>query len=79
MFSDGLQRLALVYESQTAYTPFFEPMFSVLRKADLAACDTLSDQLARFLSSPKVNERTDDDKTLVLATRRYNREVQSRA
>jgi hypothetical protein len=43
MFSDGLQRLALVYESRTAYTPFFEPMFSVLRKADLAACGTLSD------------------------------------
>jgi hypothetical protein len=77
MFSDGLQRLALVYESRTAYTPFFEPMFSVLRKADPVACNMLSDQLARFLSSPKVNERTDDDKTLVLATRRYYREVQS--
>jgi hypothetical protein len=70
MFSDGLQRLALVYESRTAYKPFFEPMFGTLRKADLAACDTLSDQLARFLGSPKVNERTDDDKTLVLATRK---------
>ena len=35
MFSDGLQRLALVYESQTAYKPFFEPMFGTLRKADL--------------------------------------------
>ena len=79
MFSDGLQRLALVYESRTAYTPFFEPMFSVLRKADLAACGTLSDQLARFLSSPKVNERTDDDKTLVLAARRYDREAQRQA
>ncbi len=70
MFSDGLQRLALVYESRTAYQPFFEPMFGTLRKADLTACDMLSDQLARFLGSPKVNERTDDDKTLVLATRR---------
>jgi hypothetical protein len=45
-------------------------MFGTLRKADLAACDRLSDQLACFLGSPKVNERTDDDKTLVLATRR---------
>ena len=70
MFSDGLQRLALVYESRTAYKPFFEPMFGTLRKADPAACDMLSDQLARFLGNPKVNERTDDDKTLVLATRR---------
>jgi hypothetical protein len=79
MFSDGLQRLALVYESQTAYTPFFEPMFRTLRKADLITYNTLSEQLARFLSSPKVNERTDDDKTLVLATRRYDREVQNQA
>jgi hypothetical protein len=69
MFSDGLQRLALVYESQTAYTPFFEPMFTPLRQVELTACDRLSDQLACFLASPKVNERTDDDKTLVLATR----------
>jgi hypothetical protein len=70
MFSDGLQRLALVYETQTAYKPFFEPMFDTLRKADLAACDVLSDQLACFLGSSKINERTDDDKTLVLATRK---------
>jgi len=68
LFTDGLQRLALVYESQTAYKPFFEPMFEIIRKAEEAACDTLSDQLASFLNSPKVNERTDDDKTLVLAT-----------
>jgi len=70
MFSDGLQRLALVYESRTAYKPFFEPMFGTLRKVNPAACDMLSDQLALFLGNPKVNERTDDDKTLVLATRR---------
>jgi hypothetical protein len=71
MFSDGLQRLALVYESRTAYKPFFEPMFVTLRNADVAACDILSQELRRFLNSPKVNERTDDDKTLVLATRRH--------
>jgi serine/threonine protein phosphatase PrpC len=74
MFSDGLQRLALVYESLTAYKPFFAPMFHTLRKANLAACDMLSDQLAHFLSSSKINERTDDDKTLVLATRRHESE-----
>lgn len=71
MFSDGLQRLALVYQSQTVHKPFFEPMFAELRKADARTCDVLSDQLARFLDSPKINERTDDDKTLVLATRRH--------
>ncbi len=70
MFSDGLQRLALVYQSQTAHKPFFEPMFAELRKADLQTCDSLTNQLARFLDSPNINQRTDDDKTLVLASRR---------
>jgi ribosome maturation factor RimP len=46
-------------------------MFGTLGKADLDTCDTLSSQLGRFLDSPKINERTDDDKTLVLATRKY--------
>ena len=31
--------------------------------------DQIDEALARFLSSPAVNERTDDDKTLVLALR----------
>lgn len=70
MFSDGMQRLALVYESKAAFKPFFEPMFVRLRKSDIAECDMLSGQLALFLNSPKVNERTDDDKTLILATRK---------
>lgn len=69
MFSDGLQRLALVYQSKTAYQPFFGPMFRTLRQANLAACDRLSEKLAFFLGSSQVNERTDDDKTLVLAVR----------
>lgn len=70
IFSDGLQRLALVYESKSAHNPFFQPMFSVLRKSASDDCHSLSDQLANFLNSPKVNERTDDDKSMILATRR---------
>ncbi len=70
LFSDGLQRLALSFEQQTPHIPFFEPMFNVLRKKTPDECETLNEQLARFLNSPKINERTNDDKTLVLATRR---------
>lgn len=70
LFSDGVQRLALVYSSKTVHKPFFEPMFAKLSQASLDECDILSEQLAVFLSSPRVNERTDDDKTLVLATRK---------
>lgn len=71
IFSDGIQRLALVYKTREAHKPFFEPFFTRLRKAaDDYECDLLSGQLAIFLGSPAVNERTDDDKTLVIATRK---------
>lgn len=67
LFSDGLQRLALVYESHSAHAPFFLPMFSTMRQTAEESLSTLSEQLSAFLSSTRVNERTDDDKTLVLA------------
>ncbi len=70
LFSDGIQRLALAYESRTVHKPFFEPMFARLRQTGNDECDVLSEQLASFLGSARVNERSDDDKTLVLATRR---------
>lgn len=69
VFSDGIQRLALVYSSRSVHKPFFEPMFARLMQARVEECDVLSEQLAHFLASPRVNERTDDDKTLVLAVR----------
>lgn len=70
LFSDGIQRLALSFEQRTPHIPFFEPMLNVLRKQKPLECEALDDQLARFLNSSQINERTDDDKTLVLATRR---------
>ena len=69
LFSDGLQRLALHYQTRTAHAGFFKPMLATLRAAPADALESLSTQLAAYLSSPAVNERTDDDKTLVLATR----------
>lgn len=70
LLSDGLQRLALHYQSQTVHAPFFRPMFAPLRMAPIGFSTPLSLSLARFLGSQPVNERTDDDKTLILATRR---------
>ncbi|WP_338019352.1 PP2C family serine/threonine-protein phosphatase [Paraburkholderia tagetis] len=69
LFSDGLQRLALSFESRMPHHPFFDPMFAVLRGKRLEDCEELCDHLAKFLSSAPINERTDDDKTLVMATR----------
>lgn len=67
LFTDGLQPLALHYASRTAHSPFFAPMFDSLRRTE--SFETLEVQLNEFLCSGAVNERTDDDKTLVLASR----------
>lgn len=74
VFTDGLQRLALHYQTKTAYEPFFRPFFSVLRRLETPEDDRYRDSLRAFLDSNRVNERTDDDKTLVLATRAVARE-----
>lgn len=68
LFSDGLQRLALNAD-QTPHLPFFAPFFRTLSNAAGAPRRQLDEALARFLESPAVNERTDDDKSLVLALR----------
>ncbi|MGL4552961.1 MAG: PP2C family serine/threonine-protein phosphatase, partial [Gemmataceae bacterium] len=63
---DGLQGLALHYATRTAHGPFFAPLFRALRGADP---EELGDPMRAFLESPRVNGRTDDDKTLILAAR----------
>jgi hypothetical protein len=70
VLTDGIQGLALHYQSQTAHNPFFQPIFAWLRPAPEGYSDKFTASLAAYLNSPKVNESTDDDKTLVLATRR---------
>jgi len=67
LFTDGLQRLALKMDSNTAHEPFFTNFFKVLATADKSREKALQKELEQFLQSPAVNDRTDDDKTLVLA------------
>lgn len=67
-FTDGLQHLVLHYESRSAHDPFFRQMFRFLEAAEPEA--PLLAPLEEFLASPAVNERTDDDKSLILASRR---------
>ena len=71
LFSDGLQRLALDYAGQRPHAPFFRSMLSPLLAGGAGGADGdgLSRSLAAFLDSPRVNDRTDDDKTLMLAIR----------
>jgi hypothetical protein len=53
--------------TNTAHPPFFTPIFTGLATATAAQEDQIRAALAKFLGSPAVNERTDDDKTLALA------------
>lgn len=71
LMTDGLQRLALHFESRTAHGPFFVPMFRALESVAPGFAFDLEPALVAFLGSDAVNERTDDDKSLVLATRRF--------
>ena len=70
LFSDGLQRLVLDFQAQTAYQRFFLPMFKATRDIQSGSCASATSSLATYLESSQINERTDDDRTLILATRR---------
>jgi hypothetical protein len=63
-FTDGVQYVAIGYPMNAAHPPFFNPLF-----AFVALEDSDSSELDAFLSSAQINERTDDDKTLVLVVR----------
>jgi len=70
LFSDGLQMLALNMENKTVHHPFFNDLFTFLRKADdYDKIEVLNNKLEAYLDSDTINNRTDDDKTLFLATR----------
>lgn len=67
--TDGLQRLILNFDIMAPHTPFFDRIFSPLKSGTTINEDELSEQLSVFLDTEIINNRTDDDKTLILATR----------
>lgn len=67
LLTDGLERLALRFDSRTPHAPFFDPFFQALRSAD--DYTGLNAALQEFLQSASVRERSNDDKTLLLAAR----------
>ncbi|MCX8506097.1 MAG: PP2C family serine/threonine-protein phosphatase [Alphaproteobacteria bacterium] len=77
MFSDGLERLLLSEQNRAAHSPFFTKIFAqfrqCLRQTALPAQDharsDMTKIIADLLDSREVNDRTDDDKTLLLAMR----------
>jgi hypothetical protein len=69
VFSDGIERLALDFHNKTASERFFNPMTAPLATLGSGRDRTLSGALRKYLDSPRVVERTDDDKSLILARR----------
>lgn len=67
VFSDGVQMLAINMADNTPHAPFFTPFFEVLAQVDETKRSHLEPALVRFLNSNPVNERTDDDKSMVIA------------
>jgi len=73
-FSDGIEPLVMQYATQTVFGPFFDQMFPAVRALEEEGLDAkLSEGLATYLNSPTICARTDDDKTLVLASRPSSR------
>lgn len=71
LFSDGIERLVLDFASQTAPSGFFDTMSRAMKDSELPGAQrALSRQLHSYLGTPKINERTDDDKTMIVAVRR---------
>ncbi len=67
VLTDGLERLALRFDTFTPHAPFFDPLFKALRESvDLGR---LAGDLGQLLQSDFVRNKNDDDKSLVLASR----------
>ncbi len=70
VFSDGLERVLLNMAERRPHAPAFDKMLQPLRAADgIGHIAPLSDALTRYLGTPAIASRTDDDVTLVIATR----------
>lgn len=68
VMTDGLERLALEFAQTTPYAPFLEGLCAPLRVDGRSGCErALSRRLSQYLGSEAINDRTDDDKTLILA------------
>ena len=71
MFSDGIERMVLHGATKTVNDAFFDQMFVPVRASKVRGLDqNLSKKLKEYLGSPAVNARTNDDKSLLMATRR---------
>jgi hypothetical protein len=64
-FTDGMQELILRHGDRSVHAPFFTGLMETMRS--VPDVTILAEPLRAFLNSKAVNDRTDDDKTLLLA------------
>jgi hypothetical protein len=69
LFTDGLQNLVLSFSQKKPHPGFFRPVFEALKTHTTPEFFGSSRQLNSFLLHQAVSERSDDDKTLILAVR----------
>lgn len=72
VFTDGIEHLVLDFSTNAAFPPFFNQMFSGFKSGGPGKNRKLSRHLSNYLQGPSVCDRTDDDKTLLLARRIAN-------
>ena len=71
VFSDGLERLLLRFSDRTVAETFFDKQVTTVRtNSRPGQAQFVNASLRQFLDSTKINERTDDDKSLIVAVRR---------
>lgn len=67
VFSDGIENLVLDHRTDAPHDPFFNTMIAPIDALSEPGKNAkLSSALAAFLRGPKVCDKTDDDKTLLL-------------
>jgi hypothetical protein len=70
-FTDGLENLVLHHSTKTVHDPFFNALLRPIRLSNSVGHDQdLSEKLKLYLDSPAFCDRTDDDKTLLIASRK---------
>jgi hypothetical protein len=62
--TDGLERLAISFQEWKPFSGFFKPFEEGIKIANILELE--AKDIARWMISPEVNARTDDDKTMLL-------------
>jgi hypothetical protein len=67
VFTDGIQNAALqkINSSYHPFEAFFSPLFSYAMQVD--DCEKADDEISELLISPKIEDSSSDDKTLVVS------------